>query len=308
MPADYEIAVAGGGPAGLTAALFAARHGRSTVLLDSLGVGGAILNTQRVEDFPGFPEGVPGFELAPRMQEQVMDAGGAFAMGEVRRLEPRGDDWSLVTDDGDIGAAAVIVATGSRFRKLGVPREEEFEGRGLSTCASCDGPLYQERLVAVCGDGDSALLETLELVGHGERVVLLHPGETLVGQETYRRRVEDSAQVELRHRTILEEILGDGEVEGIRVRDVGTGASSTLPVAAVFANVGRVPNTSMLEAVVALDEHGHVRTDIWMRTEREGLFAAGDVRADAAGQAISAAGDGATAAVAAHRYLADRAR
>ena len=308
MPADYEIAVAGGGPAGLTAALFAARHGRSTVLLDSLGVGGAILNTERVEDFPGFPEGVPGFELAPRMQEQVMDAGGAFAMGEVRRLEPRGDDWSLVTDDGDIGAAAVIVATGSRFRKLGVPREEEFEGRGLSTCASCDGPLYQERLVAVCGDGDSALLETLELVGHGVRVVLLHPCETLVGQETYRRRVEDSAQVELRHRTILEEILGDGEVEGIRVRDVGTGASSTLPVAAVFANVGRVPNTSMLEGVVALDEHGHVRTDIWMRTEREGLFAAGDVRADAAGQAISAAGDGATAAVAAHRYLADRAR
>jgi thioredoxin reductase (NADPH) len=308
MPADYEIAVAGGGPAGLTAALFAARHGRSTVLLDSLGVGGAILNTERVEDFPGFPEGVPGFELAPRMQEQVMDAGGAFAMGEVRRLEPRGDDWSLVTDDGDIGAAAVIVATGSRFRKLGVPREEEFEGRGLSTCASCDGPLYQERLVAVCGDGDSALLETLELVGHGVRVVLLHPGETLVGQETYRRRVQDSAQVELRHRTILEEILGDGEVEGIRVRDVGTGASSTLPVAAVFANVGRVPNTSVLEGVVALDEHGHVRTDIWMRTEREGLFAAGDVRADAAGQAISAAGDGATAAVAAHRYLADRAR
>jgi len=308
MPVDYEIAVAGGGPAGLTAALFAARHGRSTVLLDSLGVGGAILNTERVEDFPGFPEGVPGFELAPRMQEQVMDAGGAFAMGEVRRLEPRGDDWSLVTDDGDIGAAAVIVATGSRFRKLGVPREEEFEGRGLSTCASCDGPLYQERLVAVCGDGDSALLETLELVGHGVRVVLLHPGETLVGQETYRRRVQDSAQVELRHRTILEEILGDGEVEGIRVRDVGTGASSTLPVAAVFANVGRVPNTSMLEGVVALDEHGHVRTDIWMRTEREGLFAAGDVRADAAGQAISAAGDGATAAVAAHRYLANRAR
>lgn len=308
MPVDYEIAVAGGGPAGLTAALFAARHGRSTVLLDSLGVGGAILNTERVEDFPGFPEGVPGFELAPRMQEQVMDAGGAFAMSEVRRLEPRGDDWSLVTDDGDIGAAAVIVATGSRFRKLGVPREEEFEGRGLSTCASCDGPLYRERLVAVCGDGDSALLETLELVGHGVRVVLLHPGEALAGQETYRRRVQDSAQVELRHRTILEEILGDGEVEGIRVRDVGTGASSTLPVAAVFANVGRVPNTSMLEGVVALDEHGHVRTDIWMRTERAGLFAAGDVRADAAGQAISAAGDGATAAVAAHRYLADRAR
>src|SRR6476646_1120390 len=140
MPVDYEIAVAGGGPAGLTAALFAARHGRRTVLLDSLGVGGAILNTERVEDFPGFPEGVPGFELAPRMQEQVMDAGGAFAMSEVRRLERRGDDWSLLTHAGDIRAAAVIVATAARFRKLGVPREDEFVGSDLTTCASCDGP------------------------------------------------------------------------------------------------------------------------------------------------------------------------
>ena len=144
MP-DYEIAVAGGGPAGLTAALFAARHGRSTVLLDPLGSGGAILNTERVEDFPGFPEGVPGFELGPRMQGQVIDAGGAFEMSEVTRIEPRGGDWSVVTDAGEVGASAVIVATGSRPRKLGVPREEAFEGRGLSTCASCDGPLYRGR-------------------------------------------------------------------------------------------------------------------------------------------------------------------
>lgn len=308
MPVDYEIAVAGGGPAGLTAALFAARHGRSTVLLDPLGVGGAILNTARVEDFPGFPEGVPGFELGPRMQEQVMDAGGAFEMRDVTGIEPRGADWSLFTDEGAIGASAVIVATGSSFRKLGVPREEEFEGRGLSTCASCDGPLYRGRLVAVCGDGDSALLETLELLEHDVRVVLLHPGESLSGQETYRQRVDASAQVDVRHRTALEEILGDGQVDGIRVRDLGTGEASVLPVAAVFANVGRVPNTSILEGVVALDEHGCVPTDIWMRTERDGLFAAGDVRANAAGQAISAAGDGATAAVAAHRYLTQRTR
>ena len=306
MP-DYEIAVAGGGPAGLTAALFAARHGRRTVLLDPLGVGGAILNTARVEDFPGFPEGVAGFELGPRMQEQVMDAGGAFEMREVTRLEPRGGDWGIVTDEGEIGASAVIVATGSSFRKLGVPREEELQGRGLSTCASCDGPLYREKLVAVCGAGDSALLETLELVALDVRVVLVHPGDGLAGQETYRRRVAESAQVDVRHRTVLEEILGEGQVEGIRVRDLATGESSTVPVAAVFANVGRVPNTDLLEGVVALDERGCVPTDIWMRTEREGLFAAGDVRAESSGQAISAAGDGATAAVAAHRYLADRA-
>ena len=304
---DYEIAVVGGGPAGLTAALFAARHGRRTVLLDPLGSGGAILNTERVEDFPGFPEGVPGFELGPRMQEQVVDAGGAVEMSEVSRIEPRGEDWRVVSDAGDVIASAVIVATGSRPRRLGVPREDELEGRGVSTCASCDGPLYRGKLVAVCGDGDSALIETLELVGHDVRVVLIHPGETLAGQETYGGRVRESVDVEVRHRTVLEEILGDGQVDGIRVRDLETGESSTLPVAAVFTNVGRVPNTGLLEGVIALADDGRIPTDIWMRTELPGLFAAGEVRVNAAGQAIAAAGDGATAAVAAHRYLAGRA-
>ena len=304
---NYEIAVVGGGPAGLTAALFAARHGRRTVLLDPLGSGGAILNTERVEDFPGFPEGVPGFELGPRMQEQVVDAGAAVEMSEVSRIEPGGEDWRVVSDAGDVIASAVIVATGSRPRRLGVPREDELEGRGVSTCASCDGPLYRGKLVAVCGDGDSALIETLELVGHDVRVVLIHPGETLAGQETYGGRVRESVDVEVRHRTVLEEILGDGQVDGIRVRDLETGESSTLPVAAVFTNVGRVPNTGLLEGVIALADDGRIPTDVWMRTELPGLFAAGDVRVNAAGQAIAAAGDGATAAVAAHRYLAGRA-
>jgi thioredoxin reductase (NADPH) len=242
------------------------------------------------------------------MQEQVVEAGGTLAMSEVRRIEPRGGDWIVVTDAGDVSASAVILATGSRPRQLGVPREEAFEGRGLSTCASCDGPLYRGRLVAVCGDGDAALIETLELVRHDVRVVLIHPEEALAGQEAYGRRVRESAHVEIKDRTLLEEILGDGQVDGIRVRDLVTGDSSTLSVAAVFANVGRLPNTEMLEGAVALDEHGCIPTDIWMRTERDGLFAAGDVRADAPGQAITAAGDGATAAVAAHRYLADRER
>ncbi len=308
MPADCEIAVAGGGLAGLTAALFAARHGRSTILLDPIGLGGAVLNTERVEDFPGFPEGVPGFDLGPRIQEQVADAGGTFEMGEVRRIEPRGGDWSLATDSREIIAGAVIVATGSRPRKLGVPREGEFEGKGLSNCASCDGPLYRGKVVAVCGGGDSALIEALELVRHDVRVVLIHPDETLRGQETYSRRVRESAHVDIKHQTVLEEILGDGRVDGIRVRDLATGESSTLTVAGIFAHIGRLPNTALLDGVVALDERGCVPTDIWMRTELPGLFAAGDVRADAAGQAINAAGDGATAAVAAHRYLAERAR
>ena len=306
--ADCEIAVLGGGPAGLTAAFFAARQGRSTILLDPLGSGGAILNTERVEDFPGFPEGVPGFELGPRIQEQVADAGGVVEMGEVTRIEPRGDDWTVVTDAREIAASAVIVATGSRPRAIGVPREDELKGKGLSDCASCDGPLYRGKVVAVYGGGDHALIEALELVGHDVQVVLVHPEEALSGQETYSRRVAESAQVEIRHRTVLEEILGDGQVEGVLVRDLASGESSTVPVAGVFAYAGRLPNTELLDGVVALDENGHVPTDTWMRTALPGLFAAGDVRADAAGQAITAAGDGATAAIAAHRYLADRQR
>ena len=308
MVADCEIAVAGGGPAGLTAALFAARHGRNTILLDPVGSGGGILNTERVEDFPGFPEGVPGFELGPRIHEQVANAGAGFELQEVRRIERRGDDWAVVTDSAEIVAGAAIVATGSRPAKLGVPREDEFEGKGLSHCASCDGPLYRGKAVAIVGGGDSALLEALELTQHDIQVVLIDADEALSGQETYGRRVRESTQVEIRQHTIVEEILGDGSVDGVQLRDLKTGETSTLRAAGIFVHVGRVPNTACLDGLVALDEGGHVSTDIWMRTELPGLFAAGDVRAGAAGQAISAAGDGATAAVAAHRYLAERAQ
>ncbi len=305
---DYEIAVVGGGPAGLTASLFAARHGRRTIVLDPLGMGGAILNTERVEDFPGFPEGVPGYELGPRIQEQVAEVGGTFELGEVCGIEPRGGEWAVATDSREIVVGAVIVATGSTPRKLGVPREEEFEGRGLSNCASCDGPLYRGKAVAMVGGGDSGLLETIELTRHAVEVVLIDAGETLSGQDTYSRRVTESAQVEIKHRTVLDEILGDGLVEGVRLRDLATGESSTVPVAGVFVHVGRLPNTAFLEGVVALDLGGHVPTDIWMRTELTGVFAAGDVRANGARQAITAAGDGATAAIAAHGYLAEGAR
>ena len=308
MPADYEIAVAGGGPAGLTAALFAARHGRTTILLDPLGSGGAILNTERVEDFPGFPEGLAGFELGPRLHEQATAAGVAFELSEVRALDRRGDDFGLAADAREIVAAAVIVATGSRPRKLGVPREDELEGKGVSNCASCDGPLYSGKSVVMVGGGDSALLEALELVGHDVRVVLVDEDESLSGQETYARRVSESPHVEIRSRTVVEEIRGNEQVREVRLRDLATGESSTLPAEGVFVHIGRVPNTELLAELVALDDDGRVPTDISMSTELPGLFAAGDIRVGAAGQAISAAGDGATAAITAHRYLAERTR
>lgn len=305
---DYELAVVGGGPAGLAAALLAARHGRSTIVLDPLGAGGALLNQERIEGFPGFPEAVPGYELGPRLQEQAMAAGAAIELGEATRIDPRDGDWALLTDSRELVAGAVLVATGTRPRELGVPGEDQLEGRGLSHCASCDGPLYRGKVVAVYGEGDHALVEALELVRHDVGVVLVNPGQALSGQDTYRRRIAESGQIEVRHGSVIEAILGDGAVDGVRVRDLASGESSTVPVEGVFAYAGRVPNTHLLEGLVVLDDAGSVPVDAWMQTELQGLFAAGDVRAGAVGQAIAAAGDGATAAVAAHRYLADRAR
>ena len=275
------------------------------MLFDPLGMGGAILNTERIEDLPGFPGGVAGFDFGPRLQEQVANAGATVKVAEVTRIDQGGDDWAVTTDASEITAGAVVVATGSRPRKLGVAREDELEGKGLSHCASCDGPLFRGRTVAMIGGGDSALLETLELGAHDVQVVLIHEGEAFDGQETYRRRVLESSYVDVRHRTVVEEILGDGSVEGLRVRDLASGESSTVEVSAVFVHVGRTPNTELLEGLIALDGEQRVATDTWMRTELLGLFAAGDIRADSAGQAVSAAGDGATAAVAAHRYLRD---
>ncbi len=303
---EFEIAVVGGGPAGLTAALFAARHGRSTILVDPLCMGGAILNTERIEDFPGFPEGVPGFDLGPRLQEQATSAGATVEPAEVARVERRSDDWCVATESRELTAAAVIVATGTSPRRLGLPREAELEGKGLSHCASCDGPLFRGQTVAMVGGGDSALLETLELGGHDVQVVLVDSEAAFSGQDTYARRVLASSYVEVRQRTVVEELLGDGRIEGLRLHNLASGESSAVEVAGVFVHVGRVANTELLDGLVALDDDRHVVTDTWMRTELPGLFAAGDVRASSPGQAVTAAGDGATAAIAAHRYLAGR--
>jgi thioredoxin reductase (NADPH) len=303
---EFEIAVVGGGPAGLTAALFAARHGRSTILVDPLCMGGAILNTERIEDFPGFPEGIAGFDLGPRLQEQATTAGATVEPAEVARVERRGDDWLVATESRELTAAAVIVATGTSPRRLGLPREAELEGKGLTHCASCDGPLFRGQTVAMVGGGDSALLETLELGGHDVQVVLVDSEAAFSGQDTYARRVLASNYVEVRQRTVVEELLGDGRVEGLRLRDLASGEPSAVEVAGVFVHVGRVPNTALLDGLIALDDDRRVVTDTWMRTELPGLFAAGDARADSPGHAVTAAGDGATAAIAAHRYLAGR--
>lgn len=303
--ADYDVVVVGGGMAALTAGLFAARAGRSTLVLEPAIPGGHLTNIPKIEDFPGFPDGVSGYELGPNTQLQAMNWGAEFAMAEAETLTSADNAWLVATSEGEHRARAVIVAAGSRERALGVPGEDAFQGKGVSHCASCDGPLHRGNVVGVVGGGDSAISEALVLAEHAERVIVFHRGDAFTAQQTYLQRAREHPKIKLRTDTTIEEIVGDGVVTAVRVRDAAGGASTDVPLAGLFVYVGSEPNTGFLRGVLPLGEDGRVPTDVWMRTSLPGLFAAGDVRQDSAAQAVTAAGDGATAAIAAHRYLDD---
>jgi len=305
MP-DYDIVVVGGGIAALTAGLFAARCGRSTLVLEPAMPGGHLTTIQKIEDFPGFPDGVSGYELGPNTQMQAMNNGAEFAMAEVEAITPAGTGWRVATTDGDHEARAVIVASGSKARALGVPGEDRLQGRGISHCASCDGPLHRENTVGVVGGGDSAISEALTLAEYVTKVVVFHRGDDFTAQATYLDRARESRKIELRTNVVVEEIAGESVISGVRVHNTATGADEQVDLSCLFIYVGLEPNTGFLGDLVPLNGTGHVITDVWMRTSRPGLFAAGDVRADSAAQAVTAAGDGATAAIAAHRYLSEQ--
>jgi thioredoxin reductase (NADPH) len=295
--------VAGGGIAGLTAALFSARLGRSALVLAGDVPGGLLLNIELIEGYPGFPEGVPGYELCPIAQEQATEAGAEIRMTELQGVEQAREGLRVATGEGDLEAGALIFATGARLKQLGVPGEERLTGRGVSHCATCDGPLLRDRVVGVVGGGDSALQEALTLVASVSEVIVLQREEELTAQETYRTRVLEHPKISVRYRKVVEEILGDEAVTGVRTRDVDSGEEAELELAGVFAYVGLRPNTAALEDSPTLDGEGRIPTDRWMRTELPGLFAAGIARSDSSCQAAASAGDGATAAKAAHRYL-----
>ena len=304
MDQDYDIVIAGGGLAGLTAGLTAARLGRKTLVLTGDVIGGQLLSIEKIEGYPGFPEGVPGYDLAPMTQEEAALAGAEFTATELKNLTRDGDAWRIATGEGDVVARGLVLATGASLKELGVPGEARLRGQGVSHCASCDAPLLRGKIAAVIGGGDSAMQEALTLSQHVSRVVLLTHGAGLAGQRSYRERVTQDPKIEVRTRTEVEDILGDARVAGLRLREVGSGASSDLNVDAVFVYIGLAPNTGFLEGRVNLSACA-VPTDSFMRTELPGVCAAGTVRAASACRAASAAGDGATAAIAIDRYLTD---
>jgi thioredoxin reductase (NADPH) len=299
----FDVIVAGGGIAGLTAGLHSARAGRSTVVLGGNAPGGLLLSIERIEGVPGFPEGVPGYDLCPMLQEQAEEAGAEVRMQELAALEPADGGWRVTTDAAELHASALIFATGARLRQLGVPGEHRLQGRGVSHCASCDAPLLRDRVVGVIGGGDSALQEALTLAEQAAEVIVLHRGDRLDAQATYQRRANDHPKITIRYQTVVDEILGDDKVAGVRARDLTIDTADELELAGVFVYVGLQPNTEPLHDRLDLDDEQRIATDQANRTELPGLLAAGYVRRGARGQAAISAGDGANAARSADRYL-----
>jgi thioredoxin reductase (NADPH) len=303
---EFEVVVAGGGIGGLTAGLHAARMGRSTLVLGGSAPGGLLLSIERIDGVPGFPEGVAGYELCPMLQEQAADAGADLRMTELAAIEPGDDDgWRLATAEGDVHARAVILATGARLKTLGVAGEERLQGRGVSHCASCDAPLMRDRTVGVVGGGDSALQEALTLAESVAEVIVLHRGDALSAQAAYREPALEHPKITVHYGTIVEEILGEDSVTGVRTREAASGETQELELGGVFVYVGLQPNTELLADRLELDDDVRVPTDATMRTELPGVLAAGILRQGSLGQAAISAGEGAAAAKAAHRYLTD---
>jgi thioredoxin reductase (NADPH) len=297
----FDVVVIGGGVAGLTAGLFSARLGRSTLVLEMLMPGGHLGSITRIDDYPGFPEGVAGYDLGPMIQEQAAAAGAEFQMAEMQSIKAADGGWRIITAEGEWQARAVIVATGSTNRLLGVPGEERLTGKGVSHCASCDGPMLKNKKVVVIGAGDSGIQEALTLTEYVAEVLVLHRSAAPTAQKAYLDRAGEQPKIKIQGNAVIEEILGDNGVTGVRVG--GNGSAKEIAAEAVFVYIGLQANTGFLQGIADLDDKGRVRTDIHMHSSAKGLFAAGDVRADSASQAITSAGDGATAAIAAHRYL-----
>jgi len=302
---NYDVIIIGGGPAGLSAGLYASRARLTSLLIERGLVGGLITESELVENFPGFPEGISGLELGQLMHKQATKYGLETLLAEATGIELSGKQKVVKTTKGDFIAKAVIIASGSERLKLGIPGEEEFTGKGVSYCATCDAAFFRELPVAVVGGGDTAIIEALHLSKFASKVTVIHRRHQLRATRILQEKASSEPKVEFQWDSIVEEIEGRDSVKRIRLRQVKTGEKSALDVAGVFISVGIKPNTAYLKGTLALDAAGFIITNERMETETPGIFAAGDVRYHSARQAITAAGDGATAAIYAEKFISE---
>ena len=304
---SYDVIVVGGGPAGMTAALYAARSGWNVVVLDLMGGGGQAALTDVIQNYPGFPNGIKGPELMDLMIQQARGFGAFIQMDEVQKVSLTGDTFSVSGQSSVYEGSAVIYCAGTTPRRLDVPGEDRLIGRGVSFCATCDGPLFAGKRVAVVGGGDSALTEAQFLAKIASQVILIHRRDEFRASLYNQKVVRENPKINLYMNSVVDEIRGERYVEAIRLRNVKTGETVEQPVSAVFLYVGSSPNVAPVADLVDVDEDGYIVTQPDMSTKTPGLYVAGDVRQKSLRQVSTAVGDGATAAFAAEGYLLGRA-
>jgi thioredoxin reductase (NADPH) len=309
MPVQvYDVLIVGGGPAGLTAGLYAARASLKALLLEGATSVSQITVTDMIENYPGISEGISGFELVERFKKQAGQFGLEITSGDVGSINRKRlgniDGWQVTAGNITYDTLAVIVATGTNWRKLGVPGEDDFAGRGVSYCATCDGPLYRNREVVVIGGGEAAVQEALFLANFARKVTIVHRRDRLRATGILQKRALAESKLYFAWNSVVEEISGKESVTGVKIRDVkSSGTLRDIPAEGVFIFIGMTPNTSVVRGIVDLDKNGYIAADSQMKTSAEGIFTCGDCTAKLLRQVITACGDGATAAFSAQLYV-----
>jgi thioredoxin reductase (NADPH) len=303
MSKEYDIIIVGGGPAGLSAGIYASRSRLRTLLIEKGMLGGLIANAELVENYPGFPDGISGFDIGERMYQQASKFGLETVSAEVTGVDLLKDIKTISTAEGDFSARAVIITSGAERKRLGVPGEDTFINRGVSYCATCDGALFKDRIVAVVGGWDSAVEEAIFLTRFSSKVTIIHRRNQLRASKMAQERALSHKKIELIWDTVVEEIKGKNKVSELVVRNVKTGEISKITLDGIFVYIGQIPNTGFLKGQIPLDTEGYIITDDRMGTQIKGVYAAGDIRRNSSRQVITAAGDGATAAISAEKLL-----
>ena len=300
----YDMIIVGGGPGGYTAALYAARAGLDVILLEKLSAGGQMAQTHQIDNYPGFPEGIDGFELAERMQQQAERFGAQTEYAEVYSLDLKADPKLVESSEGTFRGRTVVLATGAGPRELGLPNEKNLVGRGVAYCAACDGMFFKGKTVVVVGGGNSAAADALLLSRIAEKVILVHRRDTLRATKVYHEPLLKAENVVFKWNSAVVELLQENKLTGVRVRNLVSGEEETIAVDGVFISVGRKPATELVKDQLALDPGGYVIADETTAASIPGVYAVGDVRTKLLRQVVTAVADGAMAVHMAEEYLA----
>ena len=302
----YDMIVIGGGPGGYTAALYAARAGLKVLVLEKLSAGGQMALTNHIDNYPGFEEGIDGFTLGEKMQLQAERFGAVTELAEVTALKLLGDVKEIETTEGTFYGKTLVIATGANPRLLGLPGERELTGRGVNYCAACDGMFYKGKTVVIVGGGNTAAADALVLSRIAKKVILIHRRDTLRATKVYHEHLLNAPNVEFRWNSAVTELMQNGRLTGVRIRDLHSGEESEILCDGLFVSIGRAPATRLVEGLLELDEAGYIAAGESTETSIPGVFAVGDIRTKALRQIVTAVADGAMAAHSAESYLAAR--